>query len=39
VPLQGVYSETLSALAYMMLKVIINEYVQSVSEAMHEKLN
>ena len=37
-PLQGIYSEALSARAYMMLNVITNEYITSVSKTMHSKL-
>jgi len=29
-PLQGIYSEALSALDYMMLNIVMNEYFQSV---------
>ena len=37
-PSRYTYSEALSALAYMMLNVITNEYITSVSKTMHSKL-
>ena len=35
---QGIYSEALSALAFIMLNVITNEYITPVSKTMHSKL-
>ena len=37
VPLQDII-EALSVLAYMMLNVVTNEYITSVSKTMHSKL-
>src|SRR6218665_961789 len=37
-PLQGIYSETLSALAYMMLNVVMKECVQSICKTKHYKI-
>jgi len=34
-PLQGIYSEALSALAYTMLNIVIKESVQPVSKNMN----
>ena len=34
VPLQGIYSEALSAMAYVMSNVVMNEYVQSVCKTL-----
>src|SRR6218665_1143509 len=37
-PFKVVYSEALSALAYMMLNVVMSEYLQSVPKIQHSKL-
>ena len=37
-PLQGIYSEALSPLVYMMLNVVMNEYVVSSQNYAHSKL-
>ena len=37
-PLQSIYSEALSALVNMMLNVIMNGYVQSISKPKHSRL-
>ena len=37
-PLQAIYSEALSALSFMMLNVVMNEYVQTVCKTKNNKM-